>query len=542
MQSHSAISRYLIQHAYRLENSSRYQAIKRAAYNLLENPRSRSKAWFDVFMVMLVISSVILLIFDVRNDIGFWGEAFEDLVVTVFIIEYLLRMWLWNDNRKIFIEQFERAELLGRRFSLWPSLRAVLGAKWDYMRTPMAVIDLLAIIPSYRPFRILRLFLLFRVFKLFRYARSVNEFARILAEKRFELSTLALFVGFIVFSSATAIYVFEGDRAGSHIHSFFDAVYWSLVTLSTVGYGDMVPVSHEGRIVTLLLIASGLGVLAFATSIIVAAFTEKLTLLREQRIWSIIERHRDQTVIFGYGRIGEMLARKLEREHEQLVILDKRHDRIVEAQAQGHTAIEADVSHSDVLQQGALIEEAKTLICASNDDRANVFATLTARHLNPNIQIIARALSPGVKSKLLLAGANYVVESFDMIGMVAAQAAGHPVAFEALHGIMGSEHKRDVDAVRLPDQSALIDMSLGEIDFSAEGLVLFGVILVHGGADIDNAEQAGIALGNSHFHFNPPDHFRLRAGHILVVLGHRENIARFHDRVENDQLRGRSRP
>ena len=206
------------------------------------------------------------------------------------IVEYLLRFWVYSDNRRFVIDHFERAELVDEPFRLWPALRDILAKKWAYVSSPLAIVDLLAIIPTYRPIRMLRLFLLFRLFKLFRYAHSLSGFGRVLVEKRFELMALSIFLAFLVFSAASAVVIFEVDNPDSRINGFFDGIYWALITVSTVGYGDIVPVTPEGRFVTLLLIMAGLGTFSFLASIIVSAFSEQLPELRRRQVAGELKR------------------------------------------------------------------------------------------------------------------------------------------------------------------------------------------------------------------------------------------------------------
>lgn len=178
------LSRALIQLSYTLEDSDRYRRTKVFFYDLLENPRARIRTYFDVFMILLVVSTVWLLIYEVRNDLGLFDDVFEGVAVTIFILEYLLRFWIFNDSHQIILKHYERAEFINERFRVWPALREIFLKKIEYVTSPLAIIDLLAIIPSYRPLRFLRIFLLFRLFKLFRYTRSISEFVKVLSEKR----------------------------------------------------------------------------------------------------------------------------------------------------------------------------------------------------------------------------------------------------------------------------------------------------------------------------------------------------------------------
>jgi len=220
-----SIGQLLVRLAYRLQASDRHGRLKGFFRKLLTDPRSHRRALFDAFMLVLVLSSVMLLIYGVRHPLGPWAGLFEALMVRVFVSEYLLRMWLYNDSHTILIEHWERTELMGLPFNTGAALWAVLRRKLAYMSSPLAIIDLLAILPSYRPLRFLRLFLLFRfrLFKLFRYARSLSAFGEVLVEKRFELYTLSLFVGSVVLIATVAIYLFEAEAPGSQVLTLMDA-------------------------------------------------------------------------------------------------------------------------------------------------------------------------------------------------------------------------------------------------------------------------------------------------------------------------------
>ncbi|MCK5189810.1 MAG: ion transporter, partial [Methylococcales bacterium] len=232
------LARSTIYLAYLLKTSVRYKRAKLFFYNLIENPQSQLKSYFDIFMICLVMLSVFFLVYNVEHAINEVGEFFEQFVVAVFITEYLLRAWLYSDSHRIIIEEYEKAKYLDTHFSLFKSLKRVFGKKLKYMLSLFAIIDLLAILPSYRPLRILRILLIFRLFKLFRYSNSVKVFSDVLSSKRFELITLAIFMGFLVFISSIAIYLFENDSIGGNVRDLYDAFYWSIVTISTVGYGD----------------------------------------------------------------------------------------------------------------------------------------------------------------------------------------------------------------------------------------------------------------------------------------------------------------
>ena len=112
-----SFTQLLVRLAYRLQASERHGRLKGFFRKLLTDPRSHRRALFDIFMIVLVLASVMLLIYEVRHPLGPWADLFETFVVTVFISEYLLRMWLYSDSHKILIEHWERAELMGLPFN-----------------------------------------------------------------------------------------------------------------------------------------------------------------------------------------------------------------------------------------------------------------------------------------------------------------------------------------------------------------------------------------------------------------------------------------
>ncbi len=531
------LARFIVKHCYRIDDSPRYKRVKRFFYDLIENPRSAIRPYFDVFMILLVLASVFMLMYQVKVDMGEFGTTFELCAVSIFLTEYLLRLWLYNDVHSIFIEHFERAEFVDKPFKLGPPVKEVIRKKWDYMTTPLAVIDLLAIIPSYRPLRFLRLFLLFRLFKLFRYARSINEFAKVLTEKRFEFYTLAIFLAFVVFTSASAIYFFEAKVEGGQIDNFFDGIYWALVTISTVGYGDITPQTTEGRMITLVLIICGIGVISFTTSVIVTAFSEKMNEMRDNRVFAELEKRKGQHIIIcGFGRVGQVVAERLFQDRDPFVVIDSEIENVNRAKKMGYLVIHGNADDSELLEQAGIRDKAKQIICLTDSDVSNVYITLTARYLNPEIEIISRANREHTLKKLYQAGANQTVAPFEVVGMIAGEYIGQPVAFEALHGVLSGHEGIGLDTVAVHSDTLLDGTRIGEIDFSANKLILFGVISRRE-ALLDGLTSV-YELSDRRLHFNPQADFLLSGGDVLVLIGHRFSIVHFKDSLESGVLNG----
>jgi voltage-gated potassium channel len=509
-----------------LEASHRYSELKAIARNLLDNPRYPYKRHYDSGMILLVLMSVALLVYSVDNPVAPWMLWFEDFAVTIFITEYLARLWIIGDIHKTVIDHLRQTEFLRLPFKLRTALLEVAREKWRYITSPLAIIDLLAILPSYRPIRLLRVFLLFRLFKLFRYARSVHGMTEVLAERRFEFYILAFFMVFVVTASASAIYVFEGAMPGSTIDSLFDAMYWAMVTLSTVGYGDITPHTPEGRVVALALIVSGIGVLAFATSIVVAAFQEKLGELREHRVLSELERGPHFTVICGFGEVGQVVASKLAETRQRFMIIDLKEQRVKLAAKRRYLAVHGDAADNELLENIGLRDRVHTLVCATNDDVKNVFITVSARRMHDGLRIIARASSKEMARKLTLAGANHVISPSEIVGQMAAEYVGRPVAFEAISNILRGERDVLLEAVRIDDQTPVCGQTVSEVDFASRKLLLFGVITARDWCvkDVKNLYPLEDAFC---FVFKPAPDFRIEPGDVLIVFGYELSLVHF---------------
>lgn len=527
------LTRLLVYFAYTLKTSSRYQQTKLFFYNLLENEHNRLKSYFDVFMIGLVILSVFLLIYEVGNKPGELDLWYEHGIVSLFIIEYLLRFWLCSDNHKIIIEYYEKTRYLNIPFRFSHIIRLLSAKKLEYITSPLAIIDLLAILPSYRELRVLRIFVIFRLAKLFRYFNSIKLFADILSSRRFELYTLAIFLGFLIFIGSTAIFVFENTANGGTINNLFEAFYLSVVTLATVGYGDISPHTTSGRLAAMVLIFFGLVFIAFFTSIIVAAFNEKMQDMREDRTYAELNRYKNFIIICGFGRIGEHIAAQLEKNKQHFVVIDTSNAAIEKARRLGYLAIQANASSNGVLKNAGINRGASAVLCITGDDVVNVYITLTSRHLNPDIKIISRANSQDNVKKLYQAGASSVIQPFEIAGMVVAEYIGQPVAFEALFGMLRQEKELVMDTLCVYSGCAIDGKSIADVNFEQKKLMLIGVISANAA---HSKHKNSYQVKNQHFYFNPEPHFVLRNGDLLVLLGKTVSIDYFRDQIARSRL------
>jgi voltage-gated potassium channel len=193
--------------------------------------------------------------------------------------------------------------------------------------------------------------------------------------------------------------------------SFADASYMVLLTVYTVGYGEVHPINtpylHAVTMGTMVLGCTGMILL---TSALVQLFTvmQLRQILGNKGMADRIDKLSGHVIICGFGRIGVMLARELAAAGTALIVLERNTDRVAEAEAAGHLTLAGDATEEDLLVRAG-VARARTLATVLPDDAANVFITLSARSLSPEIEIIARGEVPSTESKLRQAGADQVV-------------------------------------------------------------------------------------------------------------------------------------
>jgi len=226
--------------------------------------------------------------------------------------------------------------------------------------------------------------------------------------RRFIL-TFATFVALILIG-ASGYHWLEGM-------SIIDALYMTIITISTVGFGEVRELSPMGRIFTMALIVGGGGLAAYSVSV-----AADFIMSGEWRIyWDTRRRFRmlseltDHVIICGFGRVGKQVAEELAAEKVPFIVVDIDEDRIAHAQKKGYLTIIGNAANETLLQE-VNIDHARAMVAAVDSDAENVFITLTARSLNPDIYIVARANSDESEPKLISAGANRTMMPYHISG------------------------------------------------------------------------------------------------------------------------------
>jgi len=507
--------------AYYLESSYKYKKVKEFIYDLLENDQCKYKKYFDIFMITVILFSVTLLVIDVKDHIPIWLDDIDLYVVTtVFVIEYFLRMWIYSDVHKIIIEEYEENQFFDKKVSSFCLIAKIFKDKWGYVSSLSAVIDLIAILPSYRGLRILRVLVLFRAFKMLRYTKSLTGFLYVLKNKKFELMTILALSAFFIFIAGIMLYVFEGNNKNQNIHNLFDAFYWALITISTVGYGDIAPVTPEGRIVTILIIIMGIGLISFVTSIIVSSFNEQLGVLQKDRIIQEVGKKNRITVLCGYGLLGRLVAQGLQKEGVEFVVIDKDEELAALAYNHGYHSICMDATSGQIFKDLEIENRISDVLCLTSDDVQNAFIAVNVKSLNENVHVTARCSDEEIAQKMKFAHVDQVIMPEEVAGMMSAVYAGEPAAFKVLLSIIEEKGKTQIDEITVMQNTFLDGTTIGAVNFNKFRLILLGVFK-NGSVDM---------LGE--FIFNPQDDYVINEGDRLVCVGYTSAIANLKGRMQ----------
>jgi voltage-gated potassium channel len=244
-------------------------SFKQRVHELLEpgSADDRASRLVDGGLMILIALNVLAMVLETIERVHAlapeWFWWFEVISVGIFTVEYLLRVWSCTASA---------------RFA-----RPVRG-RARFMMTPLAVIDLLVILPFWLPMlgvdlrvvRSIRLFRVFRLLKLGRYSTALQTFGRVLTSKREDLLATILLMGLLLLLGASFMYYVEHEVQPEQFPSIPETMWWGIATLTTVGYGDVYPMTHLGRLLGAVIMVLGIGMFALPTGILGAAFVEEL--------------------------------------------------------------------------------------------------------------------------------------------------------------------------------------------------------------------------------------------------------------------------
>jgi voltage-gated potassium channel len=238
-----------------------------------------------------------------------------------------------------------------------------------------------------------------------------NRIASMVKHKFMQRLFFALiFFGFAICSGIVGFIIIEGFTLN-------EAFYMTIITISTVGYGEVRPLSDEGRVFVSLLIIFNIGALTYAVSVISTFIFEGdlKAVIKQNQMEQEIKKLSNHVIVCGYGRLGRIVCEDLEKEGRQILIVENNQKVIEELENKEKLYIDGDAAEDETILKMS-VESASTIITTFHADANNIYVTLAARELNKDIKIISRASETANVSKLKLAGADHVIIPEDIGG------------------------------------------------------------------------------------------------------------------------------
>ncbi len=321
------------------------------------------------------------------------------------------------------------------------------------------------------------------------------------ATRRLRLALLLIF-GLII-SGTAGYHLLEGM-------SFLDGLYMTVITLTTVGFGEVKPLSPVGRLFTIGLILSGVVVGAWAVqnAVEVLLGDQLWRTIGRRRVTRIIEKLSGHYIVCGYGRMGSETATELQRRGVPFVVVESQPDVVHALLEENVPVVEGDATHAEVLR-AAGIERARGLVAAADTDADNVLIVLTARELNPDLIVVARAATVEAESKLYRAGANRVVTPYAIGGRRIALALLRPVVSEFLSVVVYTEET---------------ETEMGELHVRAGSPFLGKTIRETELRQRWGATVVGVKTAAGRLIISPSPDYRLDQGDVLLIVTETEKL------------------
>ena len=307
----------------------------------------------------------------------------------------------------------------------------------------------------------------------------------------------------IIFSGTAGYMIIEGWR-------FLDALYMTIITISTVGYREVNQVGDLGRIFTIVVVFTGVGFTLYVAGAVVQFMVEgrMRIILGRRRLDKKIDRLKNHYIVCGYGRIGRVLCRNLCRKPYDVVVIEKNADLIPVMDTDGILYISGDAADEACLIKAG-IKRAEGLVAVLATDTDNVFLVLTARQLSPDLKIIARASQEAAKNKLEAAGADSVESPYEMGAASMAQRIIRPTVTGFLD--LAFAHKRKdilMEEIPVNELSKLVNVQLKDSGIRQN----FNLIII------------AIKKPDGGMLFNPSFEAAIMPGDTVIAVGEEENL------------------
>ncbi len=392
---------------------NKVKLLKLWLYNILENPGNSYNNIYNLIAMFIVITSSLPIILEwlfparkIPPDLKVLLDAYIDITLWFFVAEYLIRWWIISDFNNDFRESYEKNGNKPKLERIFIAFFDALKPKIKWMLSFYAIIDLLAILPVLRPLRAIRILLLLRLLKVFRYYTGL----KMLIQAFKEHAVLFLFIFILMLSwiviFSIIIYIVEYNFAGKGDNlykSVWDAIYWGIVTTSTVGYGDIYPHTSYGKLLTAIMIIGGIVLVSAMTGIFSATLISRLMKLKEGNIeLKNLENH---IVICGWNETAEEIVSQiiqagLDKERPVVIITQVPKEKLDIKFTPTIFYKNGDFIQENILLEAG-IEKAKDIVVVAereeglterNIDARTALVSMLIRTLNPNANLYVEVL------------------------------------------------------------------------------------------------------------------------------------------------------
>lgn len=330
---------------------------------------------------------------------------------------------------------------------------------------------------------------------------SISNFARRFNRR---LTWTHLLILFVLALGTVGFHLIEGL-------SFLDSIYLTTTTVTTIGYGDVVPTTRAGKAFAVFLALFGVGTVLYALSmfaqyVVQSQVLDAMGLRRRNREMDRLSNH---FIICGAGRVGRKVIKSLKRDGFKFVVIEFKPEAIAKL-GDDVLVVEGDATLDENLKRAGVERAAGIATCLS-DDAKNVYVVLTARHINPTIHIVARADEEQAEPKLIRAGANRVVSPIIIGGQGMARSLTRPAIADFMDSIIAENLDLVFEEIQISPGSKFIGCQLKDADISRRLNLLIVAIRRKDGEMI----------------FNPDGTAKIKEGDLLIVIGKAEGVKEF---------------
>ena len=329
------------------------------------------------------------------------------------------------------------------------------------------------------------------------------------------MSTGARFVTILVILGSLILFGTAGYRIIEG-WSLTDSLYMTFIAITTVGFGEVHPLSMSGKFFTMVLLVFSIATVGYSVTILMSFIFEGqfIEAIKERRMERAVRRLRDHYVICGHGSVGHEVAEEFRREKVKFVVIDRDPTGSM-LERENTLYIQGDAA-DDVILTEANIANARGMVCALPDDESNLFVVLSARQLNPKLFIVSQASDERSSRKIIKAGADRIITSAKIAGQRLASTVLRPTVVQFLDVAMGSaEAAMRLEEVPVRSGSPLIDQTLRQTQIGQHtGALVVGIQRATGQTSINLSETATLSG------------MILRENDVLIVLGNEEQVKR----------------